>query len=315
MPKTLLQGEKYSLRKMLEGGEQVLSVCVWDNMSLRMAHVGGFRSALISGGTFSEDIIWLPDIGIMTQDNLVHGMERMADSTPLPIVVDADDGYGESPLHAFRMCQRLINAGAAGFSIDDTTGIRGFYRWGEQMRNGDSKINHEVVSRKNYLAKIKASLDACEGTDAILFARTEAKLKYGLDEAIEKCLLARELGAEMTMIIGITNMEEAEYIGKYVPGWKMWPDVMSRDGIPDVNLDDIHKLGFNYVTCHVLERGAMAGMLDMARHTVQDRNTVYHDQFMVNYSEDERESMNYFNAKIKKMFSDEAGYYQVKDER
>ena len=313
MAKTLLQGEKYSLRKMLESGEQVFSACVWDNMSLRMAHVGGFKSALISGGTFSEDIIGLPDIGIMTQDNLVHGMERMADSTPLPIVVDADDGYGETPIHAFRMCQRLIKAGAAGFSIDDTTGVRGFFRWWNQMRNGEKKIDHEVVSRKKYLAKIKASLDACEGTDAIVFARTEAKLKYGLDEAIERCLLARELGAEMTMIIGITSMEDAEYVGKYVPGWKMWPDVMSRNGVPDVDLQAIHQLGFNYVTCHVLEKGAMAGMLDMARHTVQEKNTVYHDMFETKYSDEEKKALDYFQNKIVRMFDDESEYYNVKD--
>lgn len=88
----------------------------------------------------------------------------------------------------------------------------------------------------------------------MLIARTEAALQYGLDEAIERCLLARELGAEMTLVIGLMNQEQAEYVAKYDKGWKMWPDVATFHGVPDVELKDIEPLGFN-LGYHPYSRG------------------------------------------------------------
>lgn len=84
----------------------------------------------------------------------------------------------------------------------------------------------------------------------------------------------------MTMIIGITTEEEAEIVSREDPGWKMWPDVMSRNGIPDVELEKLEELGFNLVTMHVFEKGALAGMVDFGLHTIKERNTVYHDTFV-----------------------------------
>ena len=174
---------------------------------------------------------------------------------------------------------RLVAAGASAFTLDDTTGYRGYNRWGGKFRGGaaDGEIVHPVVSRKIFLAKTKAGLDACAGSDCMAIARTESKLQYGLDEAIERCLLAEELGAEMTLIIGLMNMDEAKKVADAIPGWKMWPDVGSKNGVPDVQLDDIEKLGFNFVTCHILEKAAMWGMIDFGKHACQEKSLVYHD--------------------------------------
>ena len=57
----------------------------------------------------------------------------------------------------------------------------------------------------------------------------------------------------------------------------MWPDVGSINGVPDVNLDDIDQMGFNFVTCHILEKGAMYGMIDIGYHCLKDRSMAYHD--------------------------------------
>jgi len=131
---------------------------------------------------------------------------------------------------------------------------------------------------ETFLAKTKAAMDAASGTDFLNIARTEAKLKYGLDEAIERCRRALELGAEMTLIIGLLNMEEAERVAKYVPGWKMWPDVaVNKDGKADVELDDIAPLGFNFVTAHMLDKHAVLGMYDFAKHNIANKNTLYND--------------------------------------
>ena len=272
-------GKYKSLKQQLSEG-QVFTPCVWGCFSALAAERCGFETALLSGASLSLDICGLPDIGLITADDLVKGTEALTRYTELPIIVDADDGYGETPLHAYRLAKRLQQAGAQGMSVDDTTGVRGFERFFNSMRNLEKNIEHPVVSREVWLAKLKAAIDATKGTDFLVIARTEAKMQYGIEEALERCRLAREIGAEMTMVIGVSTEEDAEIVSKADPGWKMWPDVMSRNGVPDITLDKLERLGFNLVTMHVFEKGALSGMMDFGLHTIQERTTVYHDTFV-----------------------------------
>ncbi len=276
--------------KELVSEKQVFAPCIWDCRTARVAELAGFEAALLSGGQLAESVCGVPDIGLITADDLIQSTERICDYSPLPIIIDADDGFGETPLASYRVTYRLARAGAMALTLDDTTGYRGWNRWGSQMVSGynDGDINHPVIPKKNWLQKIKASLEACEETDCLLIARTECKLKHGLDEAIERCMRARELGAEMTLIIGLKTLEEAEKVAKYDIGWKMWPDVMSKDGEPDVWLHDLEPLGFNLVTMHYLEKGSMYGMLKYSKHVIKDRTTVYPDDHDMELTPEER---------------------------
>lgn len=98
---------------------------------------------------------------------------------------------------------------------------------------------HQSSTRERFMAKIKAALKAAEGTDFVVIARTECKLESGLDEAILRCQMARELGAPMTMINCIRTLDEAKKIAEQDKGHKMWPDIRSLNGVPDILLDDI----------------------------------------------------------------------------
>ena len=283
-----MEETRKSLRELV-AEKQVFAPCIWDVFSANAAEQAGYEATLLSGGALAEWVCGMPDVGLITADDLVRQTEYVCSANPLPCCIDADDGYGETALHAFRTVERLVKAGASSLTLDDTTGYRGYNRWGADLRGGaaDGTMTHPTVSREVWLSKVKAGLEACSGSDCLLIARTECKLQDGLDEAIERCLLARELGAEMTLIIGLMNMEEAEKVSKYVPGWKMWPDVGSTNGVPDVELDDIEKLGFNFVTMHILEKGAMYGMIDFGKHCLEDRSMVYHDTHKLGLSDDE----------------------------
>ena len=263
--------------KELVAKKQILAPCVWDCMSARIAQECGFEAILLSGATFANATNGFPDIGIVTADDVVRAADRVCSYSDLPCIIDTDDAFGETSVHAYRTIKRLVNAGAMAFTLDDTTGVRGFERWFMAMRNQEMHIEHPVVSREVWLSKIKAALDATSGTDCMCIARTEAKVEFGLEEAMERANLARELGAPMTLIIGISTEEEAEVVSRNVPGWKMWPDVMSRNGKPDAELPNLAKQGFNLVTCHIFEKGAMNGMYEMGIRTLADGNTVYHD--------------------------------------
>ena len=269
--------ERKSLRELV-AQKQIFAPIVWDVMSAKCAEIAGFEATLLSGGVVAGNCA-TPDVGLITADDLVRITGNVCSASPLPCCIDADDGYGETPLHAYRTTKRLADAGAMALTLDDTTGTRGYGRWAKALRDGDpfGTIPHPAVSRDVFLAKTRAALDACSGSECMLIARTETALQYGLEEAIERCIRAEELGAEMTLVIGLRTLEEGTEVAKHVKGWKMWPDVASRNGVPDVRLEDIEPLGFNFVTMHILEKAAMWGMIDFGKHACQEKSWVYHD--------------------------------------
>ncbi len=270
-----MKEKKKSLRALLKEG-QVFAPCIYDCLSARCVELAGFKAMVLSGGALAYSMCGVPDLGLLSPDELVWATTRICDYSPLPLIVDADNGYGESPLNTYRLVQRLAKAGAMAVTIDDTTEIRGWERFAV---NKEIPYNHDVVNEDVWLSKVNAAMEACEGTDCMVIARNEAYLQYGLDAAIKRSQRARDLGAEMTLICGgMKTIEEAKKVAQADPGWKMWPDIGVTNGNPDVDLSDINKLGFNLVTMHYTEKGAMYGMLDYGKRTQKDQNTVYIDE-------------------------------------
>ncbi|NLC40691.1 MAG: isocitrate lyase/PEP mutase family protein [Clostridiaceae bacterium] len=264
-----------SMFELLEKG-QVLSPCVWDCYSIKAAVDVGFEAVLLSGAAVSSALLGIPDLGIMTVDELLYITERISAYSPVPVIVDFDEGYGDSPLNVYRNVERLVKSGAKGLTLDDGMGMRGWQRLGYAANNGGKA--YEVYPTEHWLAKVKAALAAIEGTDCMLIARTEARPVYGergLDECIDRCKRAEDLGAHMTLINRLYNIEECRKVANALSGWKMFPDVESKDGVPEVELEEIDELGFNLVTMHYLEKGSMWGMTDYGRHNFANKSTVY----------------------------------------
>lgn len=271
---------KGSFKKML-AERQLLSPCVWDCYSMKAVQLAGFDCALLSGSSVSESLTGIPDLGLISVDELVGVAERVAHFADIPLLVDFDEGYGDSPLNVARNVEKLLKAGVAGFTLDDGMGIRGYDRLAqsqniEMVKKGIKVEPYKVVPVETYIAKIKAALDVVRGTDCVVIARTEARPINGLDDAIDRCRRAQDIGAPMTLVNRYYNIEECRHAAKILDGWKMYPDVVIQpDGSPEVELEDIAELGFNYVTMHYLEKGSMYGMLDFGLKNHANRNTVY----------------------------------------
>jgi 2-methylisocitrate lyase-like PEP mutase family enzyme len=262
--------------------EQVFTPCVWDCYSAKAAEMAGFKAILLSGASLGFSMSGVPDLGLHNQEELIWATDRIADYSPLPLIIDADDGFGDT-INAYRTCRRLAKAGAGAILIEDTPNERGSGRFGAAMeaatRAGkvDGNVPHPVVSQELWLSKIKASLDACAGTDCVVIARTESKLELGLDDAIERCAKAAELGAEMTYVHALRTLDECKKVAKVLPGWKMFGDVATVSGVPFVRLEEIEALGFNLVSMHYLEKGSMYGMMEYGRQVFKNRSTAYAD--------------------------------------
>ena len=121
----------------------------------------------------------------------------------------------------------MVMAGAQALQLEDSA---------------DMEESTSLLPREQYYAKVRAALAALEGTDCILIARTNADPANELDEGIERCIKAHELGAEMTTVVKLTNLEDATYVAGKVPGWKMYPDVAGRHGVPEVTVDQVNHL-------------------------------------------------------------------------
>ena len=276
------QSRKATFRTVVSQG-QVFTPCVWDCYSAKAAEMAGFKAILLSGASLGFSMSGVPDLGLHNQEELVWATDRIADYSPLPLVIDADDGFGDV-VQAYRTCHRLAKAGAAAILIEDTPNERGSARFGRAMEAAtlagkvDGNVPHEVISQELWLAKIKAALEACEGTDCVVIARTELKLEKGLEDAIERCVRAAELGAEMTYVHGLRTLDECKKVATALPGWKMFGDVATVNGVPFVDARR-HRRARLQPGHHALSREGLDVRHDRLRQAcVRDRSTRYADE-------------------------------------
>jgi methylisocitrate lyase len=268
-----------TLRDLLDTGAQIWAPCVYDCVSARTVELAGYPALMLSSAELAWSMCGIPD-GLLSADEVLWAVTRIAASSPLPLVVDGENGGG-SPLAVYRTVRRLASAGAMGVTIEDTTG---HWMAGYGAREG------AIMPADLWATNIRAAVEGARGTDCLIIARTECKgggapevqfaedAKLGLDEAIRRCRLGLDAGADMTLIMDINHadaMAEVREVARSVPGWKMYPDVKAGAGGPDVDLDEIAALGFNFVTSHAALKGATKGMLDYHRRNFQSRNTVY----------------------------------------
>ncbi|WP_321927485.1 isocitrate lyase/PEP mutase family protein [Paraburkholderia guartelaensis] len=252
--------KKQSIRSLLsEATHGIVMPCVYDAASARAVELVGFESMMFSSGEFSCAANGLFEYGFNNVSDVEWMVNRITQTSPLPLAVDIEDGYG-GPLAVYRACKRMVRAGATAIQLED---------------GGHPENPLELLPRDEYLAKVKAAVEALEGTDCLLIARTNADPKTQLDEAVRRCVAANEIGAECTTVVRLSNLEDARYVGERVPGWKMYPDASAKNGVVDVTVDQVYELGFNFMTIHYLLKAAMDGMIEHGLKNFQQKNCLY----------------------------------------
>src|SRR5918994_1833563 len=179
---------------------------VYDTLSAKLAERAGFPMAFISGYSVSATAIGEPDLGLLTQTELVAQARRVCRSVDIPIIVDADTGYG-NPLNVIRTVRELIDAGAAGCFLEDQ-------QWPKKCGHMRGK---RVIERDEYLDKIRAAVDTRAGADFFIVARTDALAVLGIDEAIARVTEARAAGADASFVEAPNSLDELAEIGRRAP--------------------------------------------------------------------------------------------------
>jgi 2,3-dimethylmalate lyase len=194
------------VRRILDQVGAIAFPGVYDTLSAKLAFRAGFPVAFISGYSVAATAIGEPDLGLLTQTEMIDRARRVCGSVDIPIIVDADTGYG-NPLNVYRTVRELIAAGAAGCFLEDQV-------WPKKCGHMRGK---RLVEREEYVQKIRAAVEARGTADFFIVARTDALAPVGLEEAIARMTAAREAGADATFVEAPPSLEVLAEIGRRVP--------------------------------------------------------------------------------------------------
>ena len=161
----------------------------------RMAEATGFRALYLSGGGVAANSLGLPDLGISTMDDVLIDIRRITEASTLPLLVDADTGWGGA-FNIARTVKSFTKAGAAGMHIEDQV----------QSKRCGHRPGKEVVSAQEMVDRVKACVDARTDESFVVMARSDALASEGLDRTIERLVACVEAGADAIFPEAITDL-------------------------------------------------------------------------------------------------------------
>jgi carboxyvinyl-carboxyphosphonate phosphorylmutase len=189
-----------ALRAILSGAECIRPASVYDAISIRIAQDLGFEVGMFGGSVASLAVLGDPDVALITLTELAEQMRRMSRAASLPVLVDADHGYGNA-LNVRRTVQELETAGAAGLTIEDTLLPQAY---------GPAKT--QLIPLEEGIGKIKAALDARSDPSLVIVGRTGAASISGIDDAIARAKAYEALGVDALMFTGVKTRAELEAV-------------------------------------------------------------------------------------------------------
>lgn len=177
-----------------------------DALTARIIEDAGFGAVYATGAGFANASFGIPDIGLVSVTDVIEHTRRLVDAVEIPVVVDADTGYG-GVLNVYRTVRELERAGAAAVQLEDQV---------EPKRCGHFD-GQTVVSTRDMLDKLAAALDARNDPDLVVIARTDARESEGFDAAIERVQAYAEAGADVVFFEAPRSIDEVRAIPGLVP--------------------------------------------------------------------------------------------------
>jgi len=191
-----------SLRSILSGSACVRPGSVYDAVSIRIAEDLGFEVGMFGGSVASLAVLGDPDVTLITLTELAEQMRRMSRASALPVLVDADHGYGNA-LNVRRTVEELEAAGAAGLTIEDTLLPQAF---------GEART--QLISLAEGIGKMKAALEARGDRSLVIIGRTGAASVTSLDDAIARANAYEATGVDALFFTGVKTKSQLEAIAK-----------------------------------------------------------------------------------------------------
>jgi 2,3-dimethylmalate lyase len=225
-----------SIRKLVyDKSKPLVFPGVYDAITARIAQKAGFEAMFQTGYGTSAALLGMPDYGFIGPTETIENARRICKSVSVPVIVDADTGYG-NPLSVWKLVNELEAVGAAGIFLEDQ-------KWPKRCGHMSGK---EVIAKEEYSEKLRAAVDARKSNDFIVVARTDARATEGLDAAIERGLLYKDIGADAIFIEAPKSVNEMRKIGKSIKA-PLVANMIEGGATPLLSSSEIHKMGFNLI--------------------------------------------------------------------
>lgn len=218
-----------------------------DALTARLVALAGFEAVYMTGLGATATRLGMPDLGLMTQTEMAEHARTMCRAVPVPVIADADTGYG-GPLNIRRAVADYIQGGVAAMHLEDQVSPK---RCGQLA-------GIKIVSEDEAAARLRAAIGARdEYGDVVVIARTDALPGYGIDKAVERAARYADLGADLVFVDGVKTRAEAEAIADRISGPKVISIVDGTDAA-QLGLHDLEQMGF--AICLYAVTGLFAGL-------------------------------------------------------
>ena len=219
------------LRRMLSSGSLVVAPFVLNAFHAKIAEATGFEAVYMTGsGTAAER--GFADVGLITQTEMVQNARYIARAVSVPVVSDADTGYG-NPINVWRTVREYEDAGVAAIHIEDQLSPKkcGFFE------------GKEVIPQDEMVQKIRAALDARRDPDFTIIARSDAYAVTGWEDTVRRCRAYIDAGADMVFVDGVKTVEDLQ---AYAADLEDVPRMYNGDLLPTQEVD---KMGYKLMIC------------------------------------------------------------------
>jgi 2-methylisocitrate lyase-like PEP mutase family enzyme len=240
------------IHRLLQCERSLIFPGVYDALGAKLVEQAGFPLTFISGYSVAATQLGLPDFGYLTQTEMVGVAKRVCGAVNIPVIIDADTGYGNA-LNVIRTVNELIEAGAAGMFLEDQV-------WPKRCGHMRGK---RVIPIAEQAQKIRAAVDARRGRDFFIVARTDARQVNGLEDAIDRCRQYKQAGADALFVEAPRTRDELALIAKELPR-PLVANMLEGGVTPLLTKDELEQIGLQLIVCPLTALYASAkAMQDM----------------------------------------------------
>jgi len=264
-----------SITKLLKDKSKPLVIPgVYDAIGAKIVEKVGFEAMFQTGYGTSATLFGMPDYGFIGSTETVDNARRICRAVSIPVIVDVDTGYGNA-LTVDKLVRELEVAGASGIFLEDQ-------KWPKRCGHMQGK---EVIPKDEYAEKLQAAIDARSNKDFIIVARTDARAIEGLDNAIERGLYYKKIGADVIFIEAPKNIQEMSKIGNAIDA-PLVANMIEGGVTPISSVSKLHKMGFKIILypLSVLFSNTYAS-LQILRELKRSGSTVKLKKNMVNFDQ------------------------------
>jgi 2,3-dimethylmalate lyase len=224
------------LAELLRGSEPILAPGAYDSLSARMIEQAGFPAVYMTGFGTSASLLGRPDVGLLTMSQMVDNARRIAQAVNVPVIADADTGYG-NPLNVIRTVQEYELAGVSAIHIEDQA----------TPKKCGHMEDKQVIPAAEMVEKIHAAVQARRSDGFLIIARTDARAVEGLDGALDRARAYSEAGADILFLEAPQNEEEVAQVARAFPAVPLLFNWAEGGKTPPMPLARLKELGYRVI--------------------------------------------------------------------